>query len=94
MRIATAVVAPPESPVPLWFAPRADIEIPPFTTKLPVTYTTVNNLRTGGRIVWPALMVRLPLTTIHDDVVSLVFVNQSDAVNDEMVVFALRAVTS
>jgi hypothetical protein len=31
---------------------------------------------------------------IHEDVVSLVFVNQSDAVNDEMVVFAFRAVTS
>lgn len=31
---------------------------------------------------------------IQDDVVSLVFVNQSDAVNEEMVVFDFRAVTS
>ncbi len=31
---------------------------------------------------------------IQDEIVSFVEVNQSDAVNEEMVVFAFRAVTS
>lgn len=70
------------------------MEMEPLTTRFPVTYTTVNNFRTGGINVCPELMVRLPLITIQEDVVSLVEVNQSAAVKDEMVVSVFRVVTS
>jgi hypothetical protein len=68
------------------------MEIPPFNTKLPVTYSTVNNLRTDGMSVCPELMVRLPFTIIQEDAVSCVEVNQSVVLNDDMVVFAFRVV--
>lgn len=54
----------------------------------------MNNFRTGGVNVTGELIVRFPFTITQEDVVSLVFVNQSVAVNEEMVVFAFRVVNS
>jgi len=70
------------------------MEMPPFTTRFPVTYTTVNNFRALGINVCPELMVRLPFTMIQEDVVSLVAVNQSAALKEEIVVLVERVVTS
>lgn len=38
----------------------------PFNVKFPFTYITVNNLRTAGIIVTPALIVKLPFTKIKE----------------------------
>jgi hypothetical protein len=70
------------------------MEMPPFTVRFPVTYTTVNNLRVLGINVCPESMVRFPFTMIQEDVVSLVAVNQSAALKEEIVVFVERVVTS
>jgi hypothetical protein len=72
-----------------WLAPRAVILIAPFTTRFPVTTSTVNNLRTGGVNVCPAAIVRSPFTTAHEETESEVLENQSEATKG---VVALRVI--
>ena len=63
MRMDCGATYPPEVPVPEWLAPRAVMLIVPLIVRSPVTYRTVNSLRTGGVKVALASIVREPSTT-------------------------------